>query len=109
MSVFFVVEVEDIVRDSRAGLPQVLLGDDSTPRTVQPGTASVHHGHLFRVRYADDKDGQDSWTCNATHILVLKLFSEPMVQRQENAATESDAWEARWIELEAGGDDAPEL
>jgi hypothetical protein len=101
--------VEAIVRDSRAGLPQVLLGDDSTPRTVQPGTASVHHGHLFRVRYANDKDGGDSWTCNAAHILVLKLFSEPMVQRQEDAAAESDAWEARWIELEAGVDDAPEL
>ena len=72
--------VEDIVRDSQLGLPQLLMGDDSTPRRVIPESAIAGKGDMYRI--TSRNDGRTVWTCNADHILVLKLNQKPVLYKQ---------------------------
>lgn len=62
------------------------MGDDSTPRRVQPG--SVFRGHTSEdasdlsdtapsmYRVTSSNASRSSWTCNGDHVLVLQ-FNEP--------------------------------
>jgi len=61
--------VEDIVPGD------VLMGDDNTPRTVQPQSCVRNRGEMYRV--TSKNAGRDTWTCNAKHILVVKCDTRP--------------------------------
>lgn len=78
----------------------LLMGDDSTPRRVLPGSLVRGRGQLYRV--TSNNHGRDSWECNADHILVLRLSLRPW-------ATKANALHGRWIvvgyELAPGADD----
>lgn len=95
--------VEEIVRDCRAGVDQLLMGDDSTPRRVCPQSALVGVGEMFQITSQED-DGRDAWTCNADHILVLKLERQPWVQRAHQDSTE---FAVHGYTLVPGQDDQP--
>ncbi|KAJ2067966.1 eukaryotic translation initiation factor 5B [Coemansia sp. S155-1] len=65
--------VQDIVE-----LDQV-MGDDNSPRVVQPGSVIKGEGMLYRV-VPDQRDGADSFVCNGEHVLVLAINHKPYVQ-----------------------------
>ncbi|KAJ1877286.1 eukaryotic translation initiation factor 5B, partial [Coemansia sp. S17] len=65
--------VQDIVE-----LDQV-MGDDNSPRVVQPGSVIKGEGMLYRV-VPDQRDGADSFVCNGEHVLVLTINHKPYVQ-----------------------------
>jgi hypothetical protein len=83
--------IEDIVRDHRAGIANVLMGDDNTPRTVlgasqgntardeqrwmEMATGVSPRPAMYRI-VSHDLD-RDSFTCNGDHILVVKFNSTP--------------------------------
>ncbi|KAJ2111604.1 eukaryotic translation initiation factor 5B, partial [Coemansia sp. RSA 922] len=66
--------VQDIVE-----LDQV-MGDDNSPRVVQPGSVIKGEGMLYRV-VPDQRDGADSFVCNGEHVLVLTINYKLCVQR----------------------------
>nr|KAJ3422838.1 Dynein heavy chain 6, axonemal [Polyrhizophydium stewartii] len=55
----------------------VLMGPDSQPRTVRPGSITRGTEAMYRVTATDD--ARISWTCNGSHILVLQLNAKPTV------------------------------
>ncbi|KAI9481290.1 MAG: hypothetical protein EXX96DRAFT_618227 [Benjaminiella poitrasii] len=59
----------------------LVMGDDNTPRMVQPGSVIKGEGMLYRV-VPDKRDGADSFVCNGDHILVLTIPHRPYVQRK---------------------------
>ncbi|KAJ2374103.1 eukaryotic translation initiation factor 5B, partial [Coemansia sp. RSA 2611] len=64
--------VQDVV-----ALDQV-MGDDSSPRVVQPGSVIKGEGMLYRV-VPDQRAGADSFVCNGDHVLVLTINHKPYV------------------------------
>lgn len=48
----------------------LVMGDDNTGRTVQPGSVIKGEGMLYRV-IPDEGSGADSFVCNGDHILVF--------------------------------------
>jgi len=118
-----VKSVEEIVRDSKSGIQQVLMGDDSTPRYVQAGSeivgntgrdaAALMHTHqqsnislpaMYRITSINK--GRDSWTCNGDHILVLKFNTRPSsVKRWPDDADNNRAncYYFHALELQHGG------
>ena len=73
--------VEDIVRDSQLGLPQLLMGDDSTSRRVIPESVVTGKGDMYRI--TSRNDGRTVWTCNADHILVLKVNQKLVLYKKD--------------------------
>ncbi|KAJ2849683.1 eukaryotic translation initiation factor 5B [Coemansia brasiliensis] len=69
-----------MVQDVREG--DELMGDDSTPRVVQPGSVIRGTGMLYRVE-PDANSGADAFVCNGDHILVLKMAETARVRREE--------------------------
>lgn len=86
--------IDDIVRDHRAGIKQLLMGDDSTPRTVTAATESntqndedrwterqkqrpddIPRPAMYRIQLHDQ--ARDAFTCNGDHILVLQFDVPP--------------------------------
>ncbi|KAJ2507563.1 eukaryotic translation initiation factor 5B [Coemansia sp. RSA 2052] len=65
-------KVQDVVE-----LDQV-MGDDNSPRVVQPGSVIKGDGMLYRVVPAQ-RNGADSFVCNGEHILVLTINHKPYV------------------------------
>ncbi|KAJ2493499.1 eukaryotic translation initiation factor 5B [Coemansia sp. RSA 2050] len=72
--------VQDVVE-----LDQV-MGDDNSPRVVQPGSVIKGEGMLYRV-VPDQRDGADSFVCNGDHVLVLTITHKPYVQCNSAAET----------------------
>ncbi|KAJ2817847.1 eukaryotic translation initiation factor 5B, partial [Coemansia furcata] len=64
--------VQDVVE-----LDQV-MGDDNSPRVVQPGSVIKGEGMLYRV-VPDERHGADSFVCNGDHVLVLTINRRPYV------------------------------
>ena len=65
-----------MVKDIQVG--DELMGDDSTPRRVQHGSIVRGRGEMFQIRTANRS--RPPWTCNADHILVLKLNVRPWIE-----------------------------
>nr|KAJ3422321.1 Dynein heavy chain 7, axonemal [Polyrhizophydium stewartii] len=63
------------VEEIREG--DVLMGPDSQPRIVRPGSITRGTEAMYRVTATDD--ARISWTCNGPHILVLQLNAKPTV------------------------------
>jgi len=63
------------VEDVKEG--ELLMGDDSTPRTVKAG--SVISGRAMMYEIQSNHAGRDTWRCNGAHILVLKCLTKPWV------------------------------
>nr|KAJ3421411.1 Dynein heavy chain 1, axonemal [Polyrhizophydium stewartii] len=63
------------VEEIREG--DVLMGPDSKPRTVRPG--SITRGTEAMYRVTATGNARISWTCNGPHILVLQLNAKPTV------------------------------
>ncbi|KAJ2664296.1 eukaryotic translation initiation factor 5B [Coemansia sp. RSA 1199] len=70
-----------MVQDVCAG--DVLMGDDNTARTVQPGSVIRGSGMLYRVEPAADS-GADAFVCNGDHILVLTLRESTRVRSADD-------------------------
>ncbi|KAL7747163.1 eukaryotic translation initiation factor 5B [Sorochytrium milnesiophthora] len=66
-----------MVQDIKEG--DLVMGDDNTPRLVQPGSVIQGNGTLYRVNPTADS-GADSFVCNGDHILVLAVLHKPQVQ-----------------------------
>jgi hypothetical protein len=65
------------------------MGDDGTPRTVQPGSVIVGNTAIDgegagTYRITNNNKGKLSWTCNADHILVLQFNEKPSEVRPRN-------------------------
>jgi hypothetical protein len=91
---------ESIVRDARLGEQQVLMGDDSKPRRIVPGSTIVGTGPMYRIR--SKNRGRQQWTCNADHILVLRINARPAINKNRGGSVSIKS-----IEPEAGADDNP--
>ena len=76
------------VEDIREG--DVLMGDDSTPRTVQRGSLTQGRGVMYEVRLNDG--GCDVWTCNEAHILVLRISAPPRLQQDRSGVWRLREW-----------------
>nr|KAJ3423148.1 Dynein heavy chain 7, axonemal [Polyrhizophydium stewartii] len=63
------------VEEIREG--DILMGPDSQPRIVRPGSITRGTEAMYRVKATDD--ARISWTCNGPHILVLQLNAKPTV------------------------------
>jgi translation initiation factor aIF-2/yIF-2 len=59
----------------------LVMGDDNTPRMVQPGSVIRGEGMLYRIVPAQG-DGADPFVCNGDHILVLTITHRPYVHRK---------------------------
>ncbi|KAJ2826988.1 eukaryotic translation initiation factor 5B, partial [Coemansia erecta] len=70
-----------MVQDVKEG--DVLMGDDSTARVVQPGSVIRGSGMLYRVDPAADS-GADAFVCNGDHILVLKMRESTRIVRTDD-------------------------
>ena len=70
------VAVEDVQEGDQ------LMGDDSTPRVVLPGSLTTGRAVMYEVRMLSG--GREAWTCNDSHVLVLRLSSRPRPQRDSN-------------------------
>jgi len=92
-------KVEDIVRDSRAGQEQLLMGDDSTPRRVMPGSEVQKTGRLYTIT-SEDK-GRHVWRANVDHILVLRINTKPA----RSFEPETGRWVVGRLVLQPAGDD----
>ncbi|KAJ2078822.1 eukaryotic translation initiation factor 5B [Coemansia sp. RSA 988] len=57
----------------------LVMGDNNTARTVQPGSVIRGSGMLYRV-VPDKHAGADAFVCNADHILVLAIACRPYVR-----------------------------
>ena len=55
------------VEDIKVGMQ--LMGDDCTPRTVQPRSVVHGTGEMFEIQL----ESREAWRCNAEHILVLRM------------------------------------
>lgn len=55
----------------------VLMGDDSGPRRVLPGSVISDVGAMFRVAHLADE--RNAWEVNGDHILVLRLERPPRI------------------------------
>lgn len=77
------------------------MGDDSTPRTVQPGTEHEGNGMLYSV--ISDNKALSTWTCNAGHILVLRIHCQPRIRQR----SPQHQWEVDWFSLDSGPSDQP--
>ncbi|KAJ2827559.1 eukaryotic translation initiation factor 5B [Coemansia furcata] len=64
--------VQDVVELDR------VMGDDNSPRVVQPGSVIKEEGMLYRV-IPDERHGADSFVCNGDHVLVLTINHRPYV------------------------------
>ncbi|KAJ1667812.1 eukaryotic translation initiation factor 5B [Coemansia sp. RSA 1813] len=74
-----------------------LMGDDSTPRVVQPGSVIKGHGMLYRVVPAAG-EGADAFVCNADHVLVLTIPQHSFVCRKPlSTACESGSMQTKYI------------
>jgi len=62
-----------VVEDIKEG--DALMGDDCTPRIVQPGSIRHGWGAMYEVRSHDET--RPTWRCNADHILVLRASARP--------------------------------
>ena len=82
------------VEDVHGG--ELLMGDDSTPRIVTPG--SLVHGRACLYRIEPAWTGASPFTVNGDHILVLSNSSAPRVQAR------ADAWLACWWEVSAANE-----
>ncbi|KAJ2393117.1 eukaryotic translation initiation factor 5B [Coemansia sp. RSA 2611] len=71
-----------MVQDVREG--DVLMGDDNTPRVVQPGSVIQGSGTLYRIEPASDS-GADAFVCNGDHVLVLTIPDGACVTRSDSA------------------------
>ncbi|KAJ2548888.1 eukaryotic translation initiation factor 5B, partial [Coemansia sp. RSA 1933] len=65
-----------------------LMGDDSTPRVVQPGSVIQGRGMLYRVVPAAG-EGADAFVCNADHVLVLTIPQRSFITRKPCAAADA--------------------
>ena len=69
----------------------LLMGDDSRPRIVSPG--SLVHGCATLYRIAPDWHGAASFTVNGDHILVLTCHAAPSVALHPDLG-----WACQWLE-----------
>lgn len=71
--------VQDIVEGDQ------LMGDDNTPRTVQPHSVIAGRGEMYQIQRAKKVLARyteaESFTCNAAHILVLVSLKRPWIER----------------------------
>jgi len=67
------------VQDIVAG--DVLMGDDNTPRIVQPHSVMVGEGEMFKIKPSRYNTAAEAFTCNAAHILVLINMKQPWIER----------------------------
>ncbi|KAJ2723064.1 eukaryotic translation initiation factor 5B [Coemansia sp. Benny D115] len=67
--------VQDVVALDR------VMGDDNTPRVVQPGSVIRGEGMLYRV-VPSCSSGSDAFVCNGDHILVMTITRKPQVVSQ---------------------------
>ena len=68
----------------------VLTGDDSTPRTVQTGSLTQGLGQMFQVEL--NNGGRDVWTCNDSHVLVLRINRAPRVEQDRLGMWRVQEW-----------------
>lgn len=74
---------------------EALMGDDGTPRIVQPRSLVRGRGAMYEVRPINNSkhaSGRDSWRCNGDHILVLRIDQQPWVERIDST---HDRWYVR--------------
>lgn len=77
-----------------------LMGDDSTPRTVQPGTLTHRKGLLYNINFTNSVDGCDDFTCNGEHVLVLRCNEKPRPIKMDGV------WKiAKWTLKNVSGSD----
>ena len=76
----------------------VLMGDDSTPRTVQTGSLTQGNGVLYRIsaKRPGKGDGVQPFVVNGPHILVLVNNSKPVVRQ----ASGDRGYDACWFEVD---------
>jgi hypothetical protein len=60
----------------------LLMGDDSTPRKVQPASLTRGKAEMYRVTSVNQ--GRSTWECNGAHIFVVRMNSKPCVMRYAN-------------------------
>ena len=75
---------------------ELLMGDDSQPRLVCPGSLARGRSLLFRVQ--PEHDGAAAFTVNGEHILVLLNADTPSVRRLRQAGQQ--AWQLNWYAVD---------
>jgi len=80
------------VQDIAAG--DILMGDDNTPRIVQPHSVMVGNGDMYKVTPKDHTTAEP-FTCNAAHILVLVHMKKPWIEGRS-----SDQWAVQSVVLD---------
>ena len=80
-------------QDVRGG--ELLMGDDSTPRTVVPGSVVRGRAPMFRISPAAPS-GQQPFTVNGAHILVLVVHCRPFV-----SSCGPRGWSCQWLEKDS--------
>ena len=78
----------------------VLMGDDSQPRMVTPG--SLVRGRAVMYTITPAWDGASAFTVNAAHTLVLAINEQPAVKRLERTVDgiRQRCWRARWFAID---------
>ena len=80
--------------DVRGG--ELLMGDDSQPRLVLPGSVCRGRAPLFRLVPACP--AQPAFTVSSEHVLVLAVTAPPWKRRQRS----SGCWTVSWFERQKG-------
>lgn len=71
----------------------LLMGDDSTPRRVLPGSVIKGQGPMYRIDHPSGR--RDSWSVNGQHILVVALTTKPYITEEAN----TQRWAVHGYEL----------
>ena len=72
---------------------ELLMGDDSTPRIVTPGTVTRGRAAMYRIE--PQGGGHTAFTVNGDHILVLSNSERPQKRHVEGGV-----WEVSWYEVD---------
>ena len=79
-----------------------LMGDDSTPRVVQPNSLTSAEAELYEIQPVEQRDlnAFTTWRCNAEHILVLRWYQPPT-----DVTYNGHEWSYSRFEMNATGDE----